>query len=142
MRVLASELGEKFQGVPRENWRNLGLAIIIIVVVIFLIRKAAKMNRIILVIISTMILIILTMTWVYERNEPSFLTPAIDAIRPFFPSAPPPLSARPQAGDLGENKKPQAGDLGENKKPQAGDQGDSKKPPSGKPTTTVRPKVY
>jgi hypothetical protein len=124
MLVFAAGTMEKLRHVPLKNLANLGLAILILVVAVFLIKRAAKMNRIILVIVGTMIVIVVTMTWVYQRNEPKVLSPVIDFVRPFFPSAPPPLSSRPEPGIPSAPKKPQA------------------PPPAPTPTTTIRPKTY
>ncbi|HSI09934.1 MAG TPA: hypothetical protein VK985_15205 [Rariglobus sp.] len=78
---------EKLQAVPFKVWVNVGMAIFIFVAVIILIRKAADMNKVVL---SAIIFIILTsvgFNWIYARNEPKFMTPFIDPIAKFFPSA-------------------------------------------------------
>ena len=105
MLVFAAGAWEKLRQVPSKDLANLGLAILILVVAIFLIKRAAKMNRIIFVIISGTIMVVVTLTWVYQRNEPKFLSPVVDLIAPFFPSTPPPLSKRPDAGDPAAAKK-------------------------------------
>jgi len=47
------------------------------------------MNRIIFVIISGTIMVVVTLTWVYQRNEPKFLSPVVDLIArlPLHPSS-------------------------------------------------------
>jgi hypothetical protein len=106
MLVFAAGTWEKLRNVPPKNLAYLGLAILVLIVAIYLAKQAARMNRIIFVIISGTILVVVTLTWVYQRNEPKFLSPVIDVIAPFFPSTPPPLSKRPDAGEPGAAKKP------------------------------------
>ena len=105
MLVFAAGAWEKLRQVPSKDLANLGLAILILVVAIFLIKRAAKMNRIIVIIIGGMTMAVVALTWVYHRSEPKFLSPMVDKIAPFFPSAPPPLASRPDASDPYATKK-------------------------------------
>jgi hypothetical protein len=148
MLVLAVDVMEKLRHVPLKNLGFLALGILGLIVAIILIKKAAGMNRIIFVIIAGTICVVILMTWVYERNEPAFLTPMIDKMAPFFPSAPQPLSARPDKSDPGGPKKPAAqpapaGQPAPPKAPAANPPPAKAPPPAaaGKPTTT-RSKVY
>jgi hypothetical protein len=47
---------------------------------------AARMNKFVLFAIIAVTVLVVGITWVYERNEPKFLTPLIDTIAPFFPA--------------------------------------------------------
>jgi EamA domain-containing membrane protein RarD len=78
----------KLQNLPRKNLVNLGLAVLIIIVAVVLIKEAARMNRIVLFMIIAVTVMVVGFSWVYERNEPKFLTPVVDTIAPFFPSRP------------------------------------------------------
>ena len=135
MPVVAVSTLDKLRHVPLERVADLGLAIVILIVAVFLIKKAARMNKIILLIIGSAILVILTMTWVYQRNEPACLSPFIDTICHYFPSAPPPLNARPEAGEPpgGKRKKPAT-------KPEPGKPSASSS--KNEPATTISSKVY
>lgn len=86
MLYLAASTVEKLHRIPRQNLINLGLALLVLVVVIALIRVAARMNKFVLFAIITVTVLVVGITWVYERNEPKFLTPLIDTIAPFFPA--------------------------------------------------------
>jgi len=97
MLVLAVSALEKLRQVPLKNLAILGLVIVVLIGVIFLIKQVAGMNRLIFIIVGGTILVVLLMAWVYQRNEPKFLSPLVDKIAPFFPSAPKPLSGRPDA---------------------------------------------
>ena len=78
----------KLHDLPRKNLVNLGLAVLIIIVVIVLIKEAARMNGFMLFMIIAVTVMVVGITWVYERNEPKFLTPFINEIAPFFPTRP------------------------------------------------------
>jgi predicted membrane channel-forming protein YqfA (hemolysin III family) len=105
MLVFAVETGEKLRNVPLKSLAYLGLGVLALAVIIFLIKKAAGVNRIFLILIGGMVIVVLTMTWVYDRNEPKFFTPFVDKIAPFFPNTPPPISSRPNPGDPSGSKK-------------------------------------
>jgi len=77
---------EKLQHLPKKNLVNLGLAALIVVVVIVLIKLATRVNKFVLAMIILVTLMVLTLTWVHERNEPKFLTPMIDSIAPYIPN--------------------------------------------------------
>jgi EamA domain-containing membrane protein RarD len=78
----------KLQNLPRKNLVNLGLAVLVIIVAVVLIKEAARINRFVLFMIIALTVIVVGFSWVYERNEPKFLTPVVDAIAPLFPSRP------------------------------------------------------
>ncbi len=79
---------EKLHRVPRENLINLGLGVLVLIVVVTLIKLASRINKFVLFAIIFVTLLVVGSTWVYERNEPKFLTPLIDSIAPFFPQRP------------------------------------------------------
>jgi MFS superfamily sulfate permease-like transporter len=79
---------EKLNRVPRQNLINLGLGLLVLVVAIILVKLAARMNKFLLFMIIAVTVLVVGFTWVYERNEPKFLTPFIDGIAPFFPTRP------------------------------------------------------
>jgi len=78
----------RLQNLPRKNLVNLGLGILVIIVAVIIIKEAARMNKFILATMIALTLLVVCFSWVYQRNEPKFLTPVIDEIAPFFPSAP------------------------------------------------------
>ena len=88
MILFAVTVMEKLHALPRKNLINLGLAILVLIVVVLLIKQAARMNRFILLTIVLVTLFVIMFTWVYQRNEPKFLTPFVDEVAPFFPSKP------------------------------------------------------
>ncbi len=78
---------EKMQAVPLAFWLNLALGVLILVAAVILIRKAAEMNKVLLSVIIFVVVSGVTFHWVYSRNEPAFMTPFVDLIADFLPSA-------------------------------------------------------
>lgn len=89
MLLIAATALDKIKAVPADFWLKLGLGIIIVIAAVFLIRKAAGMNKVLLTVIILVVVSAVGFHWIYSRNEPRFLTPLIDKIAPFFPSANP-----------------------------------------------------
>jgi hypothetical protein len=85
--LLAATTLEKMQAVPAKVWINIGIGILVFVVGIILIRKAAGMNKVLLSVIIFVVVTIVGFNWVYSRNEPKFMTPIIEPLADFFPSA-------------------------------------------------------
>lgn len=77
---------EKLQNVSGQFWIKVILGAFALALLIFLLKKVMAMNKIILAIIGFVILGIFGFNWIYQRNEPEFLTPFINKIAPFFPS--------------------------------------------------------
>jgi len=88
MVLLAVNVMEKLRHLPRKDLANLGLVVLVLIVAILIIKQAAKMNRFLLFMIILVTTIVVGFTWVYQRNEPKFLTPLVDGIAPFFPHRP------------------------------------------------------
>jgi len=87
MLFLAVTALEKVQTLPPAVWLKIGIAIGAFVLAIFLYRRLMKMNKVIAGIIVFVAGTIVFFSWVYNRNEPKFLTPLVEKIAPFFPSA-------------------------------------------------------
>ena len=77
---------EKLKQVPPAFWWKIGAAILCIAVIAFVLQRIAQMNKIVLAIICLLIFSVVGVNWIYERNEPAFMTPLIDKIAPFLPS--------------------------------------------------------
>ncbi|HEX2853277.1 MAG TPA: hypothetical protein VHO24_08565 [Opitutaceae bacterium] len=86
MLLFAVSTLEKLKAVPKNVWLTLGAGVIGLILLIIFLRKIAQMNKLILIIIVLFIFSTLGFNWIYERNEPAFLTPVVDKIAPFFPS--------------------------------------------------------
>ncbi len=77
---------EKLKQIPNDFWLKLGLVVVAIIAVVVFLRKVAKMNKIVLTVIVAVTFSVVGFNWVYERNEPAFLTPVVDRIAPFLPA--------------------------------------------------------
>ncbi len=87
MLLFAVSALEKAQSIPPATWLKLGIAIAALVAVVFILRTVAKMNKVVLGVVVFVVVTIFFFSWVYNRNEPKWMTPVIDKIAPFFPSA-------------------------------------------------------
>ena len=85
--LLAASALETAQNIPPATWLKLGIGIAAFVIAIVILRKVAQMNKIVLGVIVFVVVSIVFFSWIYNRNEPKFLTPLIDRLAPFFPSA-------------------------------------------------------
>jgi MFS superfamily sulfate permease-like transporter len=85
--LLATSALEKVQTIPPATWVKLGIAIAALVAVVVILRKIAQMNKIILGVLVFVVVTVFFFSWVYNRNEPRWMTPIVDKIAPFFPSA-------------------------------------------------------
>lgn len=87
MLLLAVSAAEKIKQIPPGTWLNIALAIAAVVAAVVLVRSVAKMNKVVMSVVAFVVGTILFFNWIYYRNEPRFLTPVINKIAPFFPSA-------------------------------------------------------
>jgi len=87
MILLAASATEKMKILPPEVWIKIAIAIAAVVIAILVFRRVMKMNKLIAGIIVFVVVTVMFFSWVYNRNEPKFLTPLVERIAPFFPSA-------------------------------------------------------
>lgn len=83
---LAATALEKIKDVPKAFWINLGLAVLLLVALVIVLRKLAAVNKMVLCAVGIVVVSSLGFNWVYERNEPKFMTPFVEKIAPFFPA--------------------------------------------------------
>jgi Na+/proline symporter len=87
MLLIAATALEKLQTLKPDVWMKIGIAVGGFIVAILLWRRIMKMNKIIAGVIVFVVTTVVFFSWVYNRNEPKFLTPVVEKIAPFFPSA-------------------------------------------------------
>ncbi len=68
-------------------WLKIGIGAAILVAVVILYQRVMQMNKIVLAVLVFVVGTIVFFSWVYNRNEPKFLTPLVEKLAPFFPSA-------------------------------------------------------
>ncbi|GAB5562593.1 MAG: hypothetical protein SynsKO_42400 [Synoicihabitans sp.] len=86
MLLLATTTLEKLQAVPTRFWINAAIFILGGWLTIMLLRHAARMNKMVLTMIIVVSVTTVGFQWIWERNEPRFLTPYINIVAPLFPS--------------------------------------------------------
>jgi glucan phosphoethanolaminetransferase (alkaline phosphatase superfamily) len=87
MLLLAVSAWEKMQTLKPEVWLKIGVAVVAFVAAILIFRRVMRMNKIIAGVVVFVVFTVVFFSWVYNRNEPKFLTPIVEKIAPFFPSA-------------------------------------------------------
>jgi ABC-type enterochelin transport system permease subunit len=87
MLLLAVTALDKIKTLPPDIWGKIAIAVAAFVLAIFLFRRVMKMNKLIGAIIVFVVGTIVFFNWVYNRTEPKFMTPLMDRVAPFFPSA-------------------------------------------------------
>jgi glucan phosphoethanolaminetransferase (alkaline phosphatase superfamily) len=87
MLLFAVTAVEKMKTLPPGVWVKIGIAIAALLVAVFVLRKVMRMNKVIAGVVVFVVCSVIFFSWVYNRNEPKFLTPLMDRLAPFFPSA-------------------------------------------------------
>jgi len=82
----ASTATDKLSKVPPMFWVKVVAAIAGFVIAILVLRKLMEANKVLVIAISVVGFSILWFQWIYERNEPAFMTPIIDPLAQFFPT--------------------------------------------------------
>jgi lipopolysaccharide export LptBFGC system permease protein LptF len=77
---------EKLKQVPKSFWINILVVVLGLIAAVFVLRKIKQMNKIVIGIILAVVFVLVGFNWIYERNEPKFLSPLVDMIAPFLPA--------------------------------------------------------
>jgi hypothetical protein len=83
--LLALTAAEKVRDTPVMVWVKFGAIIIAVLIGLLLLRKLLSVNRYMLLVVFVVGGSILMINWTYNRTEPKFLSPVIDAVAPFLP---------------------------------------------------------
>ncbi len=86
MVIFALTAMERLQRIPKSFWLILAGAVIALVVGVIVLRKLAGTNKVIMAVVAFIVFTVVGVNWIYERNEPAFMTPFVEKIAPFFPS--------------------------------------------------------
>ena len=71
---------------PPDFWMKTGLFLLIVAGIVLAIRFYQSSNKIFLTLGLAVVVGVVFFNWIYNRNEPEFLTPLIDPLSNFFPS--------------------------------------------------------
>jgi MFS superfamily sulfate permease-like transporter len=83
----AASAADTLKQLPPQTWLKIGIGVTALIVTVIVLRKVLKMNKVIMGVLVFVVGTVLFFSWVYNRNEPAFLTPIIEKVAPFFPSA-------------------------------------------------------
>jgi hypothetical protein len=108
MLLLAASAFEKASALPSSFWLKVILGIVGFFLAVILLKKLFEVNKVILAAVAIISVAVICINWVYERNEPAFLTPTVNILAEFLPTKG--AYAINQATDpgLGKPKKPAA----------------------------------
>ncbi len=87
MPLIAVTALDKLKTLPPDVWLKIVIAVAAVIVAVLVFRRVMKMNKIIASVIVFVVVTVVFFSWVYNRNEPKFLTPLVEKIAPFFPTA-------------------------------------------------------
>ena len=87
MTLFAASAMDTLQTLPADTWLKIGIAIAAVVVAFIVLNKIAGMNKIVMGVVAFVAVTVVFFSWVYNRNEPKFMTPLVEKLAPFFPSA-------------------------------------------------------
>ena len=76
----------KLEGIPREFWLKIGIAVLVLVGLVVAARKLAHVNKVVLAVILVIVFSTVGFNWIYQRNEPAWATPVVSKLADFFPS--------------------------------------------------------
>jgi hypothetical protein len=88
MLIFAATALEKVKAVPPMFWVKAAAVIIGFAVAYIVLQKVLHMNKFLIAVVGFVLFSIFSIVWVYERNEPAFMTPIIEPIANsgFFPT--------------------------------------------------------
>ncbi len=71
---------------PESDWLRFGIMLLALLALLQIMRLVSRVNRTFLVVVFGMGTFLLFASWVRHRNEPTFLTPVVDVVAPYFPT--------------------------------------------------------
>jgi hypothetical protein len=87
MLFLAVTTIDKLKDVPPRYWWIFAGCIAGFFVAVYILKLLLQVNKVFLILGVFVVCAFTFISWVYNRNEPAFLTPFVDQIAPFFPTA-------------------------------------------------------
>jgi hypothetical protein len=72
--------------IPQSDWLRFAILLLVLLSILQAVRLVSRVNRSVLVFVFAIGSIGLMTGWVRNRNEPSFLTPVVEVVAPWFPS--------------------------------------------------------
>ncbi|HWZ95563.1 MAG TPA: hypothetical protein VNW30_10240 [Opitutaceae bacterium] len=86
MLFLAVTTLDKLKDVPPKFWLEFAICIVGFFVAVFVLKRLLQVNKVILMVAVFLVCSLTFISWVYERNEPAFLTPFVSQLAEFLPT--------------------------------------------------------
>jgi hypothetical protein len=86
MHTHLSFVRDTYQQLPESDWLRFGVLLLVLLTLLWVTRLVSRVNRYVLFVAFVFGTLGLMATWVHNRNEPSFLTPVVDIVAPWFPT--------------------------------------------------------
>ncbi len=80
------------------------MAVVVVIGTVIFLRKVAKMNKVILTVVVGLMVTIVGFNWIYERDEPTWASPAVNFLSGFFPTKGPHPKAPSQPAAMAKNR--------------------------------------
>lgn len=84
--IAALDWSKVTEKLPPDFWTKTGIFLLVVFVIVLAVRFYQNSNKILLTIGIAVVSGIIVFSWIYNRNEPEFLTPVIQPLSNFFPS--------------------------------------------------------
>ena len=84
--IAALEISKVTQKLPPDFWMKTGIFLLIVLAIVLAIRFFQASNKIFLSLGVAVVIGVVFFNWIYNRNEPEFMTPFIEPLAQFFPS--------------------------------------------------------
>jgi len=84
--IAALDMSKVTEKLPPDFWMKTGIFVLIVVAIVLAVRFFQNTNKIFLSLGIAVVVGIVFFNWIYNRNEPAFLTPLIEPLAQFFPS--------------------------------------------------------
>lgn len=81
-----SVIRDAYQQLPESDWLRFGVLLLVLLSLLWITRLVSRVNRYVLFVAFVFGVLGLMATWVHNRNEPSFMTPVVDIVAPWFPA--------------------------------------------------------
>jgi hypothetical protein len=86
MLFLAANTLDKLKDVPPKYWWIFAGCIVGFFLVVFVLKRLLRVNKVFLFVGVFVVCMFTFISWVYNRNEPAFLTPFVDQLAQFLPT--------------------------------------------------------
>lgn len=87
MTLFAVSAIDTLKTLPPDTWMKIGIAVASLIIAVVVLRKLAGVNKIIMGVAIFVVVTVVFFSWIYNRNEPKFMTPIVEKLAPLFPAA-------------------------------------------------------